>query len=100
VVEPPVDPDDWTEEQWREWLLLTELDPDTERRVYAPQLSSPTGVVLGAAMMGLHKGIYGDIEKPEIVVEIGAKGQDDGLKVELDPDDPAHSRVVIERPND
>lgn len=97
--QPPVDPEDWTEEEWQEWLQLTELDPDTERRVYAPRLSSPSGVVLGAAMVGLHKGMYGDVEKPEIVVEIGAKGQDDGIKIDLDPDDPSHSTVVVDRPD-
>ena len=59
-------------------------------------LSSPSGVVLGAAMMGLQKGIYGDVEKPKIVVEAEAKGRDDGMKIDLDPDDPSSSTVVVD----
>lgn len=94
---PPDDPEAWTDEQWIEWLQLTELDPDTEKRVYAPKLSSPSGVILGAAMMGLQKGIYGDIEVPEIVIQVDGKPrEDDGIKVELDPDDPSHSTVVVD----
>jgi hypothetical protein len=96
--QPPDDPTTWTDEQWIEWLQLTELDPDTERRVYAPRLDSPAGSMLGAAMVGLHKGIYGDIDKPEIVIEVGAKDEPD--RVELDPDDPSRSTVVIKRPSD
>jgi hypothetical protein len=94
---PPDDPDAWTDEQWMEWLHATETDGDDdgERRVYAPKLDSPTGVVLGAAMMGLQKGMYGDVEKPEIVIEVGAKGRDDGMKIDLDPDDPSASAVIV-----
>jgi len=66
--------------------------------VFAPRLSSPAGVVLGAAMMGLQKGIYGDVDKPEIVIEAAAKGRDDGTKIDLDPDDPSVSTVVIASP--
>jgi hypothetical protein len=95
---PPFDPDDWTDEQWMEWLRATETDDDDHPRVYAPKLSSSAATVLGAAMMGLQKGMYGDIEKPEVVIEIDADGQDDGVKVVLDPDDPSQSTIVV-RPN-
>jgi hypothetical protein len=93
---PPDDPDAWTDEQWMEWLHATEGDVDDDKRVFAPRLSSPSGVVLGAAMMGLQKGIYGDVEKPEIVIEAEASGRDDGMKIDLDPDDPSDSTVVVE----
>ena len=89
-----MDPDDWTDEQWMQWLSSNETEDD-DRRVYAPTLSSPVATVLGAAMMGLHKGMYGDIERPEIVIEIDANGQDDGVKVVLDPDDPSQSTIVV-----
>jgi hypothetical protein len=92
---PPFDPDDWTDEQWIEWLRATETVEDVDRRAYAPRLSSPVSAVLGAAMMGLQKGIYGDVEKPEVVIEIDADGQDDGVKVVLDPDDPSQSTIVV-----
>jgi hypothetical protein len=95
VEEPPVDPDAWTEEQWMEWLRANESTGDDDRRVYAPRLSSPGAVVLGAAMMGLQKGIYGDVEKPEVTIEAEANGQDDGMKIDLDPDEPSQSTVVV-----
>jgi hypothetical protein len=97
---PPDDPDAWTDEQWMEWLHATENDVEADRRVFAPRLSSPGGVVLGAAMMGLQKGIYGDVEKPEIVIEAEANGRDDGMKIDLDPDDPSASTVVVEAEHD
>ena len=97
--QPPDDPDAWSDEQWIEWLHATEDETDTDERVFAPRLSSPAGVVLGAAMMGLQKGIYGDVDKPEIVIEVAAKGRDDGTKVDLDPDDPSVSTVVVAPPS-
>ena len=96
--QPPDDPDTWSDEQWIEWLHATEDQAGAEERVFAPRLSSPAGVVLGAAMMGLEKGMYGDVEKPEIVIEVAAKGRDDGTKIELDPDDPSASTVVVSTP--
>jgi hypothetical protein len=95
--QPPDDPDAWTDEQWMEWLHATETegDADGERRVYAPKLDSPAGAVIGAAMMGLQIGIYGDVEKPAVVVEAAAKGRDDRTKIDLDPDDPSESTVVL-----
>lgn len=95
---PPDDPDAWSDEQWIEWLHATEDEADTDERVFAPRLSSPAGVVLGAAMMGLQKGMYGEVEKPEIVIEVAAKGRDDGTKIDLDPDDPSVSTVVVTAP--
>ena len=53
--------------------------------------------MLGAAMMGMQQAIYGEVDKPEIVIEVGAKGED-GPKVDLDPDDPSASTVVIDSP--
>jgi len=93
--QPPDDPDAWSDEQWIEWLHATEDDQAAEERVFAPRLSSPAGVVLGAAMIGLQKGLYGDVDKPEIVVEVPGKDRDDGTKIDLDPDDPSESTVVI-----
>jgi hypothetical protein len=96
VEQPPDDPDEWSDEQWMEWLHATEDDVEVDARVFAPRLRSPSGVVLGAAMLGLEKGMYGDVPKPEIVIEAEASGRDDGTKVDLDPDDPWESTVVVE----
>jgi hypothetical protein len=96
--QPPDDPEVWSDDQWIAWLDEAGDDEPTGERAYAPMLDSPTATVVGAAMIGLHHGMFGDIEKPEIVVEIGARGKDDGTKVDLDPDDPSHSTVVIAAP--
>jgi len=99
--QPPDDPGAWSDEQWMEWLHATEDEVDVDQRVFAPRLSSPSGVVLGAAMLGLEKGMYGDVPKPEIVIEIEASGRDDDMKIDLDPDDPADSTVIVEtKPKD
>jgi len=45
---------------------------DEEPRVYAPRLSSRGSTVLGAAMMGLQIGMYGEVDKPEITIEADA----------------------------
>ena len=95
--EPPDDPDAWSDEQWIEWLNATVEEPEPDRRVYAPRLSSPGGAVLGAAMMGMQQAIYGEVDKPEIVIEVGSKGEE-GPKVDLDPDDPSASTVVVDPP--
>jgi hypothetical protein len=81
----PFDPDDES----------TDESTEDERRVYAPRLNSRGSIVLGAAMMGLQIGMYGEVDKPEITIEADANGQDDGINVELDPDDPSRSTIVI-----
>jgi hypothetical protein len=93
--QPPDDPDAWSDEEWIEWLHATENEVVPDERVFAPRLSSPAGVVLGAAMLGLEKGMYGEAGKPEIVIEVEASGRDDVMKIDLDPEDPSSSTVVI-----
>src|SRR4051794_29877697 len=94
--EPPDDPDAWTHEQWIEWLDATDAeDPGEERPKPRPTVKSTGGVILGAAMTGLHNAIYGEENKPDIVIEAEADGKDDGMKIDLDPDDPTHSTVVL-----
>ena len=90
--EPPQDPHDWTEEQWREWLANAPPDPETGRaHPLTRAASSPSGAVLGAAMLGLEQAIYGERPKVEIVAEADADGLDLG---DLD-DDPALSRLTL-----
>jgi hypothetical protein len=93
--EPPEDPDDWTEEQWREWLANAPPDPETGRaHPLTRVISTPSGSMLGAAMAGLDQAIFGERPKAEVVVEAADPGQDDG-EVELDLDDPAASRIHL-----
>jgi hypothetical protein len=94
--EPPQDPDDWTEDQWRAWLANAPEDPDTGRaHPLTRAASSGTGVALGAAMLGLQEAIYGERPKVEIVAVADANGADDG-NVELDLDDPANSTFTLD----
>jgi hypothetical protein len=92
---PPDDPDAWTEEQWITYLHDTEFDAPPDQRVFAPRLDSPGGQIVGAAMTGLHNAIYGEQAKPDVVIEAEANGKDDGMKIDLDPDDPSSSTVVL-----
>ena len=89
---PPDDPDDWTHEQWCDWLQAIEDEPDDD--VAPRRRRRASGSVMGAAMLGMEQAMYGKVAKPEVVIEAEADGQDDGL-VLLDPDDPAASTVTI-----
>jgi hypothetical protein len=92
LLDPPDDPDEWTHEQWCEWLQAVEAEPEDPpiRR----RRRTPPGSMMGAAMLGLEQAMYGKLPKPEWVEEAEADGQDDGL-VLLDPDDPAASRIEL-----
>lgn len=93
--EPPDDADDWTEEQWREWLATAPPDPDTGRAHPLTRVTRTSGgTVLGAAMLGLDQALYGERPKAEIVVEASDDGLDTG-DLELDLDDPAASRIRL-----
>jgi hypothetical protein len=93
--QPPQDPDDWTEEQWREWLADAPPDPDTGRAHPISRMrSSAGGAVLGAAMFGLEQAMYGERPKVEVVAVAGADGLGLG-DLDLDVDDPASSRMTL-----
>lgn len=93
--QPPDDPDDWTEEEWRAWLATAPPDPDTGRAHPLSRVrSSPSGTVLGAAMLGLEQAIYGERPKVEVVAEADSDGLDLG-DLDLDLDDPASSRMTL-----
>ena len=92
--EPPQDHDDWTEEQWLEWLATAPIDPETGRAHPLSRARQAGGGVIAAAMLGLDQAIFGERPKAEIVVEADADGLDlpDG---DLDGDDPAASWLVL-----
>lgn len=95
--EPPRDPEDWTEEQWREWLANAPPDPESGRaHPLSRARSSAGGAMLGAAMFGLEAAIYDERPKAEIVAEADADGLDLG-DMDLDMDDPSSSRITLPR---
>jgi hypothetical protein len=93
--EPPQDPDDWTEEQWREWLANAPEDPETGRAHPLSRVTRSTGgIALGAAMLGLDQAIFGEKPKVEVVAEAAASGEGDD-DIDLDDEDPAASRITL-----
>jgi hypothetical protein len=97
-VDPPSDPEDWTDEQWLEWLEATDDPgeaPDGARP--ARRHSRHRGGAMGAAMLGLRDAIYGPPDD-QIVVVVDAPGDppgDDHPEVHLDPEHPERSEVVL-----
>lgn len=93
--EPPRQSEDWSEEEWRTWLAQAPPDPDTGRaHPLTRATSSPSGSVLGAAMLGLQQALYGERPKVEVVAEVDADGPDLAA-IELDAADPAASRLTL-----
>jgi hypothetical protein len=94
--EPPQDPDDWSEEQWREWLANAPPDPETGKAHPLTRLAStPTGAALGAAMLGLDQAIFGERPKAEIIAEAADPGEGLDDPIDLDGDDPSASTIEL-----
>lgn len=99
----PDDPQDWTDEQWLAWLA--EVDAAAEAGELDADAASPprpsfreglAGQMLAASMRGLAEAMYGPKEEPAIVVDAnGDPPGPDGLDVQLDPDHPEQSVVVV-----
>ncbi|HEY5026441.1 MAG TPA: hypothetical protein VII76_15805 [Acidimicrobiales bacterium] len=102
VLEPPADPESWTDDEWISWLDATD-DPDApdEDGARRPRHWSQTrsASMLGAAMLGLHEVIYGP-HGSEIAIVVDAGGDppgDDLPEVHLDPEHPDRSEVIVRR---
>ncbi len=94
----PDDPESWSDDQWLAWLeeVDEEAPPEPEGHPARPRRSLPSSL-LGAAMLGMHRAIYGD-EEPEIVMVVHADGEppdEEELEVYVDPDDPDASTVTV-----
>ena len=99
----PDDPDDWSDEQWLAWLA----EGDAAERAAAEATSDrpplptwrkgPIAVqFLAASMTVIGEAIYGRREQPAIVIEAaGDPPGDDGLELQLDPEHPEESVVVV-----
>jgi hypothetical protein len=96
--ELPDDPESWSDEEWLTWLeeVDAEAPPLPEDHPSRPRRNVPSAL-LGAAMLGLHRAIYGDNEAEiEIVIEADSDPEDpERLEVHLDPEDPDASTVTV-----
>jgi hypothetical protein len=101
-VEPPSDPNEWTDEQWLEWLKATDDVPFDESeesisRVVKRIVQSTPGQVIGQAMLGMAQAIYGRQDE-DVVIVVKGNGEtadDEPFSVRLDPDHPERSTVVF-----
>lgn len=98
VLEPPDDPDEWSDEEWLAWLEQVDADapPEPDGHPGRPRRSTPSAL-LGAAMLGLHRAIYGENDAGvEIVIEADSDPEEpERLEVRLDPEDPDASTVTV-----
>jgi len=89
---PPEDADDWSNEQWIEWLTATDTDSDTARPLPTALdriVHTTGGQLVGNAMLGLSRALYGkEPEKPAIVVEASEPDGERLIQVHLDFDHP------------
>jgi hypothetical protein len=104
--EPPLDPEEWTDEQWLAWLAEQDDaaaaaggddDAPAERLPRRIPTESFGAQINGGAMKGLADARYGPQKKDvEIVSEApGDPLDDDPLELHLDQDHPADSRAII-----
>ena len=94
----PDDPESWGDEEWLAWLEEVDAEAPTERdRAVASKGPGTFTTLLGAAMLGVAKAIYGQ-EDAQIVMIVEADGDPPGpdpLEITLDPDDPDASTVTV-----
>jgi hypothetical protein len=101
----PDDPEEWTDEEWLAWL---EEGDAAERAAAAARPERPSlptwrkGPVaaqfLAASMIAIGDAIYGPREEPAIIVQApGEPPGDEGFDVQLDPEKPDES-VILVRP--
>ena len=100
-VEPPADPEEWTDEQWIEWLTSTDVTGEEPEESISAVVNrvvrSAPGQVLGQAMIGMAKAIYGRPDDDVVVVVKGAGelAEDEPFAVRLDPEHPERSTITF-----
>jgi hypothetical protein len=94
---PPDNPDDWSDEQWLEWLNQTDASAAESAPQESPRHERSLGSrVLYAGMFGLREAIYGPQDQVTIVEEAdGASEEPESLEVNLVEDHPEDSTVVV-----
>jgi len=106
--EPPLPPPEsagWTDEEWIAWLDATDegaAGPDGAAEPVRPSgamgrlAHSGGGQVLGAAMLGMARAIFGDEpDEVQAVAEAPGEPDEDEPGLHLDADDPSRSRYIL-----
>jgi hypothetical protein len=101
VERPPIDPDDWSDEEWQAFLQATAAEVEADGAAsdegavgYRKLRQSAGGSVLGAAMLGIEQAIYGERPKEEVVVEADSDDPNRDLSL-YDPDDPRTATISL-----
>lgn len=96
---PPEDAENWSDDEWIEWLERT--DEDGAAQPYVPTKAKPQslpGQMLGAAMMGLHEVFYGKRQEKQVqIAPAPGPPEDEDVEIVLDPDEPSNSEVRFKR---
>jgi hypothetical protein len=101
IATPPDDPDEWTDDEWIEWLKATdEVAGDVHEGLgtAAHKISqSTTGQMIGNAMLGMAQAIYGrqDDDIVLVVEGTGDPADDIPFTVHLDHEHPERSSIVF-----
>jgi len=103
-VQPPSDPNEWTDEKWLEWLKATDVLPLEEpeesiSEVVKRIVQSTPGQVIGQAMLGMAQALYGR-QQDEIVIVVESDGEcadDEPFAVRLDFEHLERSMVEFKR---
>lgn len=95
---PPLDEDDWSDEQWLAWLRETAgQEPAPPARPVARRGPGRSigMTILAGGLIGVQEALYGPRdEEPTLVVEAGEPGPEE-MEVHLDPEDVPASWVRL-----
>jgi hypothetical protein len=99
---PPHDAEQWSDDQWLEWLKATDAnasarDEDTSAPLSSRVVHSLGGQMLGQAMLGLAQVIYGQKQEEVVIVAEGNSEpvEDEPFAVSLNLEHPEQSVVVF-----
>lgn len=99
---PPIDPEDWTDDEWIAWLKATDdpgAVPASPVTTGSRIVRSSGGAVLGQMMLAMSNAIYGRRDDQVVIVAEGdgEPGDDAAFEVRLDPEHPERSSVLFHR---
>lgn len=92
---PPEDAENWSDEEWIDWLESTDDPGDGHPDSAAPRRARSVGTqMLASVMLGLHEMIYGKQDEQQVqVAPAPGPPDDEDIEINLDPDDPSNSEI-------